>query len=105
MPSKFEPCGLGQMIALRYGAVPIVRRTGGLKDTIQDYHEKTNCGNGISFDEYDSFDLIKSVERGVKIFREGNSYKKIQEIGMNCDYSWDSSAKEYLNLYRRLKEE
>ena len=105
MPSKFEPCGLGQMIALRYGTVPIVRRTGGLKDTIQDYHEKTNCGNGISFDEYDSFDLIKSVERGVKIFREGKSYKKIQEIGMNCDYSWDSSAKEYLNLYRRLKEE
>ena len=105
MPSKFEPCGLGQMIALRYGTVPVVRRTGGLKDTIQNYHEKTKCGNGISFDEYDSFELVRSVERGVKIFKDIDVYERIQKIGMSCDYSWDSSAKEYLNLYRRLKEE
>lgn len=104
MPSKFEPCGLGQMIALRYGTVPIVRRTGGLKDTIQNYHEKTGCGNGISFDNYDVFDLIEAIKRGVKMFSNSEIYRRVQRIGMNCDYSWNSSSKEYLNLYRRLKE-
>ena len=105
MPSKFEPCGLGQLIALRYGAVPVVRRTGGLKDTIQNYHEKTNCGNGITFDNYNSFELLEAIKKGVKIFEDKKVYKKIQESGMKCDYSWRSSSKEYLRLYNKIKEE
>ena len=105
MPSKFEPCGLGQLIALRYGAVPLVRRTGGLKDTIQNYHEKTNCGNGITFDNYNSFELLEAIKRAAKIFENKKVYKKIQESGMKCDYSWRSSSKEYLRLYNKIKEE
>ena len=105
MPSKFEPCGLGQLIALRYGAVPVVRRTGGLKDTIQNYHEKTDCGNGITFDNYSSFELLEAIKRGIKIFEDKKVYKKIQKSGMKCDYSWLPSSKEYLRLYNKIKEE
>ena len=105
MPSKFEPCGLGQLIALKYGTVPIVRRTGGLKDTIQNYHEKTVCGNGITFDDYDPFELLEALRRAIRIFADQKVYRRIQEAGMKCDYSWVSSAQEYVRLYNKIKEQ
>ncbi|MBT9164651.1 MAG: Glycogen synthase [candidate division WS2 bacterium] len=101
MPSQFEPCGLGQLIALKYGSVPIVRKTGGLKDTIQDYHEKTACGNGITYEKQDAEELMDSIKRALLYF-PGENYINIQAIGMKCDYSWTSSAREYLSLYRQL---
>lgn len=103
IPSKFEPCGLTQLIALRYGSIPLVRKTGGLKDTIQDYHEKTNCGNGLSFDNYNSFELLEVIKRALKIFENKQVYQQIQKSGMKCDYSWTSSSQEYCNLYNLIK--
>ncbi|MCE5192828.1 MAG: glycogen synthase GlgA [Candidatus Cryosericum sp.] len=102
MPSRFEPCGLSQMIALRYGSIPVVRRTGGLKDTIQDVHPKTGLGNGISFDDATSFDLLEAVKRAVALFTDKTSLRRIQAIGMGCDFSWQASAQEYLALYRAM---
>lgn len=101
MPSQFEPCGLGQLIALKYGSVPIVRKTGGLKDTIQNYHDKTACGNGITYDNQDAEELMDSIKRALSYF-PGENYINIQAIGMKCDYSWTSSAREYLSLYKQL---
>ncbi len=101
MPSQFEPCGLGQLIALKYGSVPIVRKTGGLKDTIQDYHDKTACGNGITFENQDAEELMDSIKRALLYF-PGESYINMQNIGMKGDFSWNSSAREYSSLYRQL---
>jgi len=95
MPSKFEPCGLGQMIALKYGAIPIVRATGGLKDTIQD--RKT----GFVFKSFTAEALLKVLIRARDAFFQKEAWKKIVEEGMKEDFSWDRSAKEYLNLYQK----
>lgn len=103
MPSRFEPCGLSQMIALRYGSIPVVRRTGGLIDTVQDVHPKTGLGNGISFDDATSSDLLQAVQRAVRLYADQEWYKRIQAIGMACDFSWKASAQEYLALYQSME--
>jgi starch synthase len=103
MPSRFEPCGLSQMIALRYGSVPVVRRTGGLKDTVQDVHPKTGMGNGISFDDATPSEFLDAVRRAVKLYTDGDAFRRIQAIGMACDFSWQASAREYLALYHSME--
>jgi len=103
MPSRFEPCGLSQMIALRYGSIPVVRRTGGLKDTVQDVHPKTGIGNGISFDDAASSELIDAVRRGVRLYADHDAFRRIQAIGMACDFSWQASARDYLALYHSME--
>jgi starch synthase len=103
MPSRFEPCGLSQMIALRYGSVPLVRRTGGLKDTVQDVHPKTGTGNGISFDDATSSEFLDAVRRAVRLYTNGDAFRRIQAIGMACDFSWQASAREYLALYHSME--
>jgi len=103
MPSRFEPCGLSQMIALRYGIVPVVRRTGGLKDTVQDVHPKTGMGNGISFDDATPSEFLDAVRRAVKLYTDGDAFRRIQAIGMACDFSWQASAREYLALYHSME--
>jgi len=103
MPSRFEPCGLSQMIALRYGSVPVVRRTGGLKDTVQDVHSKTRTGNGISFDDATPSEFLDAVRRAVKLYTDGDAFRRIQVIGMTCDFSWQASAREYLALYHSME--
>ncbi len=103
MPSRFEPCGLSQMIALRYGSIPIVRRTGGLKDTIQDIHPKTRAGNGISFDDATPSEFLEAVRRAEKIYADTDMLHNIQLMGMNCDFSWRSSAHDYLELYTSME--
>jgi starch synthase len=105
MPSHYEPCGLIQLYALRYGTVPVVRKTGGLADTVQDWHEfKHNgfeSGTGFSFNDYTRYALYTTVQRAVEAYNDKAVWLKIQQNGMSKDYSWDHSAKEYINLYEK----
>ena len=108
MPSRYEPCGLNQIYSLKYGTVPIVRKTGGLADTVKDWDEQSHFGfkdgNGFSFYDYSGFALFKSVERAVNTFKHKNIWKKIQTNGMKLDYSWTKSAEKYIELYKLAKE-
>jgi starch synthase len=103
MPSHYEPCGLIQLYGLRYGNVPVVRKTGGLADTVKDWHEFKykgfETGTGFSFNDYTSDALYTTVRRAVETFNDKNVWLKIQQNGMNQDYSWEHSAKEYIELY------
>ncbi len=100
MPSRYEPCGLNQLYSLKYGTVPIVRATGGLDDTIQDV--KGSSGTGFKFKKYDSKELLKAIQRAVKTYKDQKTWQKIMRNGMAKDFSWESSAKKYINLYRSL---
>jgi starch synthase len=102
MPSLFEPCGLGQMIALRYGTLPIVRETGGLKDTVLSYHENTGAGNGFSFASYNAHDMLYTIQRAISIVRDKTVLNQLRVNAMSCDYSWHSSAKKYIELYESI---
>ncbi|MBN4050861.1 glycogen synthase GlgA [bacterium AH-315-K05] len=102
MPSLFEPCGLGQMIALRYGSLPIVRETGGLKDTITSYNEFTGEGNGFTFSDYNAHDMLFTINRAVGLYKNKKTWNKIVQNAMRCDNSWENSASEYINLYEKL---
>jgi starch synthase len=104
MPSRFEPCGLGQLISLRYGSIPIVRHTGGLADTIQDFDPRTSTGNGFSFERYNQVDLYTTIVRAVENFKYGQTWRMLQERGMRADYSWTASARRYEDLYRKALE-
>lgn len=106
VPSKFEPCGLTQLIALRYGSVPIVRETGGLKDTVKPFNEFENTGTGFSFTNYNAHDMLYTIEYAKKIFFDNKeTWNQIITRGMNEDFSWKSSADSYSNLYKHLLEE
>ena len=102
MPSQFEPCGLSQMIAMRYGTVPIVRETGGLRDTVLSYNEFNGDGNGFTFFNYNAHDMLHTIERASDYYRNSDVWKTLQERGMKGDYSWNHSAKEYIRLYESL---
>ena len=102
MPSLFEPCGLGQLISLRYGAIPIVRETGGLKDTISPYNEYTGEGNGFGFKNFNSNELMQITEYALKIYKDKDAWKNIIRQAMNSDNSWDKSAIQYKKLYEGL---
>ncbi len=101
MPSRVEPCGLNQLYALRYGTMPMVRTTGGLKDTVIDFAEED--GYGICFDNTSVEDIVTAVGRAIKIYANQTQLKIIQKRMMALDFSWNRSAKEYLNLYKSLK--
>ncbi|MDV4152631.1 glycogen synthase GlgA [Clostridium sp. AL.422] len=102
MPSLFEPCGLGQLIALRYGSVPIVRETGGLRDTVTPYNEYNEIGNGFGFKNYSSEELLNITRYALSIFRNKNRWNKIVKQAMESDNSWEKSAKEYMRIYNEL---
>ncbi|MBQ6820111.1 MAG: glycogen synthase GlgA [Clostridium sp.] len=102
MPSLFEPCGLGQLIALRYGTVPIVRETGGLKDTVKPYDEYTEEGNGFGFKNYSHEELFKITKYALEIYKDKKRWRKIVRNAMKSDNSWEKSAQEYMNLYKEL---
>ncbi len=99
MPSKSEPCGLSQMIASRYGTVPIVRETGGLHDTIKPYNEYTGQGNGFSFANYNAHEMMNIIKYAVQIYRDNERWEKLIKNVMRTDFSWEASAKKYLRLY------
>ena len=106
MPSQFEPCGLSQMIAMRYGTVPIVRETGGLRDTVLSYNEANGNGNGFTFFNYNAHDMLHTIERAIRFYKEKPEiWRTLQTRGMNGDYSWTHSAGEYLKIYQKLFEE
>ena len=101
MPSRFEPCGLGQMIAMRYGTIPVVRRTGGLADTVPDLSPDLAEGRGFAFDAYEPAALSAAIVRGVKAFRQREAWVKLQARVMGLDFSWGASARKYLALYQK----
>ncbi|MDF2839329.1 MAG: hypothetical protein K0Q99_100 [Clostridia bacterium] len=99
MPSIFEPCGLSQLIALRYGTIPIVRETGGLRDTVHSYNEFSREGNGFSFDSCNAKDMLYTINRALGFYKEKPIWKKIINHAMNGEYSWNRSAQRYVELY------
>ncbi|MGI6493170.1 MAG: glycogen synthase [Pelotomaculum sp.] len=101
MPSRFEPCGLGQLISLRYGTIPIVRLTGGLADTISDYNPTTNSGNGFGFSEYAGEALLHTIRRALNLYREQpGQWRQLVKRALEMDFSWARSGMEYLQLYQ-----
>lgn len=103
MPSRYEPCGLNQLYSLKYGTVPIVRKTGGLADSIEDYDPETGLGCGFVFEEYSPEALLGAVNRALEAYRNKERWEKLMRYGMSLDFSWEASAKRYLELYQRLK--
>ena len=100
MPSKSEPCGLSQMVALRYGSIPIVRETGGLKDTITDSGD--GKGNGFTFKSYDAYDMLDAIRRALGAYNDKDYWQKLVLRALKCDNSWGRSAKEYIKLYESI---
>jgi len=105
MPSLFEPCGLGQLIAMRYGSLPIARKTGGLADTITHYDYNNGAGCGLLFEDYLASGLIWAVDEALSLYGDGNSehFAVARKNAMSADFSWDASAKEYVKLYNQIK--
>ena len=101
MPSRFEPCGLGQMIAMRYGTVPVVHATGGLKDTVENFNYQNKTGDGFVFNNYKSEELLKTITIALKAFEDKKTWKKLMTNGMKKDFSWKNSAKKYFELYKK----
>jgi starch synthase len=103
MPSRFEPCGLNQIYSLRYGTVPVVRATGGLDDTVQNYDGETAQGTGFKFEEYSGTQLLDAIRRAVTTFGDPKIWQLIQANGMAKDFSWKTSAASYVTLYEAAK--
>jgi starch synthase len=101
MPSRVEPCGLNQMYALRYGTVPIVRRTGGLRDTVIDFGDN---GNGICHDQASVGDICYSINRAVKLYDDKINFNRIIKKGMSTDHSWERVCQEYIEIYNLIIE-
>ncbi|KEI00465.1 glycogen synthase GlgA [Clostridium botulinum] len=99
MPSRFEPCGIGQLIALRYGSVPIVRETGGLNDTVFSYNEFTREGNGFSFTRFDARDMLYTIRRAIGFYYDKDLWSELIQRGMRGDYSWEKAASKYVDVY------
>lgn len=100
MPSENEPCGLAQMIALRYGTIPVIRETGGLKDTVSD--DGDNSGNGFTFKTCNAHDMMNAVLRAVEKYKNDKEWRALQRRAMKCDHSWTVSAGEYIKLYEKV---
>ncbi|MCL5771819.1 MAG: glycogen synthase GlgA [Actinobacteria bacterium] len=105
MPSKYEPCGLGQLISLKYGTIPVVRNTGGLADTIAEIKLPDNInegGQGFKFSEYSGKALLQAIKNTLNFYNDNNLWTKIIKNAMNCDFSWDYSAKQYKEIFLKL---
>jgi starch synthase len=102
MPSEYEPCGLNQMYSLVYGTVPVVRETGGLADTVVKFNGKDAEGNGFVFKKYDGQALLKEIKKAAKLYEDKKTWTKLMRNGMKSDFSWHSSAKKYIDLYKKI---
>jgi len=103
MPSRYEPCGLSQLIAMRYGTIPVVRKTGGLADTVIDEAANKGEGTGFVFSKYSKDSFIRAVKKAINQYNDRDSWSKLVKRAMTKDYSWENSALEYLSLYREAK--
>lgn len=99
MPSRFEPSGISQLIAMRYGTVPLVHATGGLADTVMDYDEQQGIGTGFSFDRLDASSLVNTVRRALGVYANPDRWRRVVEADLRADFSWNHSASEYMALY------
>src|SRR5437868_1010895 len=104
MPSRYEPCGLNQIYSLKFGTVPIVRATGGLDDTIEPWDARTGKGTGFKFYEYSGEALLLTIKQALQAFRDQSSWQTLMRNGMNKDFSWNASAKEYVRVYDRARQ-
>lgn len=102
MPSRYEPCGLNQIYSLKYGTVPVVRATGGLDDTIENFDPQKSTGNGFKFAEYSSKALLDKIKEALNIFENKELWNKLIQNGMKQDFSWQRSAQEYIELYNKI---
>jgi starch synthase len=102
MPSLFEPCGLNQMYSLRYGTVPIVRRTGGLADSVQQFDPSSAKGTGIVFNDYNATALGWAINFALDLYPEKATWRKLMRNGMSMDYSWEQQGQIYIDLFQRL---
>ncbi|MBN2570868.1 MAG: glycogen synthase GlgA [Ignavibacteriales bacterium] len=102
IPSKYEPCGLNQMYGLMYGTIPIVRKTGGLADTIKNFDEKDFSGNGFVYEKFSISDMIKTINRAITLYSDRTLWEKLAKSGMKSNFSWTNSTGLYLDLYRKL---
>jgi starch synthase len=103
MPSRFEPCGLNQMYSLRYGTVPLVRATGGLADTVRNYNPRTGEGNGFTFNEYSPQVFLGTLQSALDIYKDRDTWRRLQLAGMAEDNSWDASARKYAEVYEQAR--
>ena len=104
MPSIFEPCGLNQMYSLRYGTVPIVHAVGGLDDTIQPYSSRARHANGFKFRDASPATLVRILRQAVRLYSDKAAWLPLMEEGMRADHSWQTSAREYVKVYRRARQ-
>ena len=104
MPSQYEPCGLNQMYSMRYGTVPIVRATGGLDDTVQNFDERRGTGNGFKFQDYTAGALLEKIREALYFYGKPEAWRRIQHNGMKMDNSWPTAAQKYVDLYLRVLE-
>ena len=102
MPSLYEPCGIGQMLAMRYGSIPIVRETGGLKDTVIPYNKFTGEGNGFSFANYNAHEMFFTLQKAIKLYQDKNIWNNLIINAMNTDNSWKKSAQDYIRIFKSL---
>ena len=103
MPSLFEPCGLSQLMSMRYGTLPMVRETGGLKDTVEPYNEYEQTGNGFSFANYNAHEMLHMIRYAKETYSQHKKeWNQMVVRAMKCDYSWKASANEYEKLYNQL---
>ena len=102
MPSQYEPCGLNQMYSMRYGTVPVVRATGGLDDTVQNFEVKTGSGNGFKFGGYAATALLEKIREALYFYNQPETWKQIQLNGMTVDNSWSAAANKYIELYEQI---
>lgn len=103
IPSRYEPCGLSQMISFKYGAIPVARRTGGLKDTIEEYDPPSRKGTGFTFEEYKPEALLGEIKKALSVYQHRSAWRELVKRVMELDYSWEVSAKEYIRLYDRIR--
>ena len=106
MPSELEPCGSAQMIAMRYGSLPLVRKVGGLKDTVFAYNDDKEHANGFAFENIDQNEMYEALNRALKLYyQDEDEFNRILKNAMKSDYSWKKTAEEYIELYQSLSEE
>ena len=103
MPSKSEPCGLSQLIAMRYGAVPVVNRVGGLRDTVIPYNPENGDGRGFTFETFNAYDMLDAIRRSLQLFNyDKKAWIKLVKNDLKVDFSWKNSAKKYIDMYNEV---